>query len=82
MSNEAISEEDFSELREENLRLRKELREARIVAERATVAEQLAERLRQQLEGEEHTRRQLESAVRQLRHRQASLERRLQLHRR
>ncbi len=77
LENSARSDADSSELREDNLRLRKELREARTVAERAA---QHVKQLKRQLEGEECARRQMESVIRRLKHREASLERRLRLH--
>lgn len=73
----ARPDDDPSELREDNLRLREQLQEARTAAERA---EQLVEQLRRQLEREDHARRQMESVVRRLKHREASLERRIRLH--
>ena len=73
----APGDDELCELRKDNLRLRKELREARAVAESA--ADQVRH-LKQRLEREERARRQMESAVRRLKHREASLERRLRLH--
>eukprot|EP01043_Picozoa_sp_COSAG02_P031093 COSAG02_NODE_2012_length_10118_cov_7.152111_7_plen_255_part_00 len=69
-------DDDPSKLREDNLQLHKQLREARTAAERAA---QHAEQLKQQLEMEEHTRRQMESVVRRLKRREDSLERQIRL---